>query len=92
MKDPDREEFIKAMGKEITDQLDNGNYYITPKRQVPNGFTILPEVCQMNHNQDKKTSDIKKWKARLNIDEHRMKRGFTMIRNMHRMPLGTQCV
>ena len=75
MKDPDLEEFIKAMVKEVTDQMENENYYIIPKSQVPTGSSILPEVCQMKRKQDIKTSDIKKRKARLNIDEHRMKKG-----------------
>ena len=60
MKDPDQGEFTKSMVKEVTDQMDNGNYYITPKSKVPTGSTILPEVWQMKRKQEIKTRDIKK--------------------------------
>ena len=42
MKDPERKEFITAMVKEVTDHMENVNYTITPKSQVPTGATILP--------------------------------------------------
>jgi hypothetical protein len=62
MKEPDRGEFVKAMEKEVRDQMDNGNFSIIPKIQVPKGEKILPTVWQMK---------IKKYKARLNINGSR---------------------
>ena len=67
MKDPDQEESIKAMVKEVTYQMNNGNHYIIPKSQVPTVLTVPPEVCQMKLNQDIKTRDIKNLKAHLKL-------------------------
>ena len=75
MKDLDRKDFITAMVKELTDQIDNGDYSIISKIQVPTGATILPAVWKMKRKQDIKTRDIKKWNMRLYIDGYRMKKG-----------------
>ena len=42
MREPDRDEFIKAMNKEINDQMKNGNFSIVRRSQVPKGKLILP--------------------------------------------------
>ena len=55
--------------------MDNKNYSIIPKNQVPTRATILPEVWQMNRKRDTKTIFIKKWKAHPNIDVSRTKKG-----------------
>ena len=73
-KEPYRKELIAAMVKEVTDRVGNGNYSIIPKSQVSMGATILPAVCQMKQNRDIKTRDIKKYKARLNIDGSMIKK------------------
>ena len=75
MKEPDREEFIDAMHKEVKDQSDNGNFEITHKSKVPKGATILPTVWQMKRKRNIRTRQIKKYKARLNIDGSHMKKG-----------------
>jgi hypothetical protein len=76
MKEPDGGKFVKAIDKEVRDQMDNGNFSIIPKIQVPKGEKILPTVWQMKKKRDIKTRKIKKYKARLNIDGSRMeKRG-----------------
>ena len=75
MKEPDREEFLKAMQKEIDDQMENGNYDIIKKSEVPKGEKILPAVWQMKRKRDIKTQKVKKYKARLNIDGSRMIKG-----------------
>ena len=74
--------FITAMVKEVTDQMNNGDYYITPKSQVKTGSTILPVLWKMKHKRDIKKRYFKKWKARLNIDGYRIKRGFNTIIHM----------
>ena len=75
MKEPDRDEFINAMQKEVTDQMENGNFSIVKTSEVPKDKTILPAVWQMKRKRDIKTRKVKKWKARLNIDGSRMKHG-----------------
>ena len=42
MKAPDRQEFIKAMEKEIESQLQMGVYQLTRRDQVPEDATVLP--------------------------------------------------
>jgi Reverse transcriptase (RNA-dependent DNA polymerase) len=59
----------------MSDQLENGNFSLVPISQVPKGEAILPAVWQMKRKRDIRTREIKKWKARLNIDGSRMKHG-----------------
>ena len=68
MKEPDKEQFLMAMEKEAQDQLNNGNFTIMLKSQVPKGARILPIVWQMKRKRDITTGKIKKHKARLNVD------------------------
>lgn len=75
MKAEDREQFLQAMDKEVEDQMENGNFKIIPMSDVPKGKLILPAVWQMKRKRDIRTREIKKWKARLNIDGSRMKEG-----------------
>jgi hypothetical protein len=75
MKEPDRKEFESGMEKEIKDQFENGNFTVIRKSEVPDGHTILPAVWQMRRKRDARTGEIKKYKARLNIDGSRMKYG-----------------
>ena len=44
MKEPDAEQFMVAMNKEIADQCDNGNFDVVPITEVPAGTKILPVV------------------------------------------------
>lgn len=74
MKQPDKGEFVKAMLKEIQDQQ-GVIWTITHKDDVPEEATILPAVWQMKRKRDIKTREIKKHKARLNIDGSRMVQG-----------------
>jgi hypothetical protein len=75
MREPDRKEFETGMEKEIKDQFENGNFTVIRKSEVPEGQTILPAVWQMRRKRDARTGRIKKYKARLNIDGSRMRRG-----------------
>ena len=75
MKERDRNQFIQAMQKEVNDQKENGNFVIVRKDQVPNNKTILKSVWQMRRKRDIRTRAIKKYKARLNIDGSRMRKG-----------------
>ena len=75
MKQPDSKEFLKAMQKEWDDQLQNGNFTVRRRSEVPEGALILPAVWQMKRKRDIKTRKVKKYKARLNIDGSHMKQG-----------------
>ena len=74
MREHDRNKFIDAMEKEVRDQVENGNFTIVHRDDVPADQTILPAVWQMKRKRDIRTRDIKKYKARLNIDGSRMKK------------------
>ena len=67
--------FLKAMEKEVEDQMKNGNYSIINKNDVPKSSTILPVVWQMKQKCDIKMREVKKYKARLNIDGSKMRPG-----------------
>jgi len=75
MKQPDADKFREAMAKEWEDQRRNGNFEIVKKSEVPKGTTILPSVWQMRRKREVSTGKIKKYKARLNLDGSRMKKG-----------------
>jgi Reverse transcriptase (RNA-dependent DNA polymerase) len=75
MRAPDRQKFIQAMEKEVGDQMANGNYTIVRRKDVPKGHTIFRAVWQMKRKRDIKTREVKKWKARLNLDGSSMKKG-----------------
>ena len=47
MREPDKVKFLKAMEKEVEDQMKNGNYSIVNKNDVSKLSTILPAVWQM---------------------------------------------
>ena len=42
MKEPDRAEFIKVMEKEVADQMNNGNFSIMPRSELPKGQQSFP--------------------------------------------------
>ena len=75
MRQHDKSEFIKAMSKEVKDQTENGNFSIVDRKSVPKDKTILKAVWQMRRKRDIKTQEIKKYKARLNIDGSKMAKG-----------------
>ena len=75
MKEKDKDKFIEAMRKEVSDQKENGNFIIMERNKVPKDKTILKSVWQMRRKRDIKTREIKKYKARFNIDGSRMRYG-----------------
>ena len=72
MQEPDRDRFREAMTKEWDGQANNKNFTLMRRSDVPEGATILPAVWQMRRKRDVKTGEIKKYKARLNLDGSRM--------------------
>lgn len=90
MMGPDAKDFKEAMAKEISNQMENRNFIVHKKVNIPKGKTILPTIWQMRGKRDIKTGKIKKWKARLNIDGSRMQKTFIMIKHMHQLHHGNQ--
>lgn len=74
-KQKDWPEFQRAMQQEMDGQLEDGNYSIFPRIQVPKGQIVLAAVWAMKRKRDLRTVEIKKWKARLNIDGSKMFKG-----------------
>jgi hypothetical protein len=75
IKEHDREKFEEGMSKEINDQFENGNFTVVHKSKVPKDQVVLPAVWQMRRKRDARTGQVKKYKARLNIDGSRMRHG-----------------
>jgi Reverse transcriptase (RNA-dependent DNA polymerase) len=75
MKEPDKEQFKDAMIKEVEDQTENKNFSIVKCDSVPTNELIMPTVWQMKRKRDIVTRQVKKWKARLNIDGSKMIKG-----------------
>ena len=75
MKQPDKVKFLQAMQKEVRDQRENGNFLIVSRKDIPEDVLILPAVWQMKRKRDIKTRRVKKYKARLNLDGSKMRKG-----------------
>lgn len=72
---PDWKDFEAALQKEWRDQRDNGNYVLVLRSDLPKDTPILPSVWQMKRKRSMLTGEIRKYKARLNIDGSKMKYG-----------------
>ena len=75
MKEPDKEEFIKAMRKEVESHTDNEVWELVPASNVPKGMKPLPAVWAMKRKRRIATREVYKWKARLNIDGSKQEKG-----------------
>ena len=75
LKESDKKHFIDAMVKEVQDQMENNNFTIVHKNQVPKEKIILPAVWQIKRKRDIRTQKVKKYKARMNIDGSKMVMG-----------------
>jgi hypothetical protein len=64
MREPDAEEFIKAMEKELQDHTERGHWEIVPASLVPKTAKPINMVWSMKRKRDP-AGDIIKWKARL---------------------------
>jgi hypothetical protein len=90
MKEPDIEQFKEAMIKEVEDQVDNKNFTVVRQDSVVVDEPVMPTVWQMKRKREIITQQVKKWKARLNIDGLKMIKGFTITNYIHLSLPGTQ--
>lgn len=67
LKAPDKDEFLKAIIKEVNDHIDGNHWELVPASEVPKGTKILDSVWAMKRKRDIKTRQVYKHKARLNI-------------------------
>ena len=75
MKQPDRDQFLAAMLKEVEDQRKNGHWTVVPRKKVPQGVPVMPSVWSMKRKRRISTREVYKWKARLTLDGSRQKKG-----------------
>ena len=75
MKQPDKDEFVKAIVQEVNDHIDRNHWKLIPRSEVPKGNDILPAVWSMKRKRDIKTRQVYKWKARLNVHGGKQKFG-----------------
>jgi len=67
LKQPDAPEFVKAVVKEVNGHIDNHNWELVPRSEVPPNFKVIPSVWSMRRKRNLTTNEITKYKARLNI-------------------------
>ena len=67
MKAPDRDQFTKAIVKEVNDHIEHKHWELIPRDAVPKGVKVLPSVWSMKRKRDVKTQRVYKHKARLNV-------------------------
>ena len=67
MRQPDKDQFLKAMIEEVESQRKNGHWKIIPCNKVPQGDIILPMVWSMKRKRRIATREVYKWKARLTL-------------------------
>ena len=72
MRQPDWENFGQAMETEIEEQISKGLYTLRRRSEVPEGAKVLKAVWQLRRKRDIRTKEIKKYKARCNIDGSKM--------------------
>ena len=53
MKEPNKDKFKETMVKEAKDQMENGNFSIVHRSEVPKGKIILPTTCSMADEKEK---------------------------------------
>jgi hypothetical protein len=67
MKAPERDEFVKAIVKEMNDHIVSKNLELVPRRDVPAGVKVLDYVWAMKRKKDILTRKVLRYKARLNM-------------------------
>ena len=75
LREPDCEQFILAMEKEIDMQERNQSWELVKRHQLKHDTPILPAVWAMRRKRRIATQEVYKWKARLNIDGSKQTKG-----------------
>jgi hypothetical protein len=67
IRQPDREEFIKTLIKEVNAHIKRKHWILVRREDVPKGTKILDSVWSMKRKRDLVTREVYKHKARLNV-------------------------
>ena len=67
LQQPDAAEFVKAVIKEVNGHIDNHNWELVRRDQVPAGVEVMPSVWALRRKRNLITNMITKYKARLNL-------------------------
>ena len=67
MKQPDSHQFVEAVVKEVNGHVDNQNFKLVKRSEVPEGEPIQQSVWAMRRKRNLTTGEIVKHKARLNL-------------------------
>ena len=75
MRQPDSEQFVHAVIKEVNDHISRKHWELVPRSAVPKDVAILPSVWSLKRKRDIKSRQVYKWKARLNVHGGRQVHG-----------------
>jgi Reverse transcriptase (RNA-dependent DNA polymerase) len=73
MKEDNALQFRTAMTKEVDNHMSKRHRELVHRNRIPEGVQVLPAVWAMKCKRQIATSEIYKWKARLNIRGHMQK-------------------
>ena len=75
MREPDRDQFLQAMNKEVNTQIESDVINLVDKEQVPLGTNVFAAVWALRRKQKILTSKISKYTARMNLDGSKQMKG-----------------
>lgn len=75
MQQPDREQWKKAVERELSDHEKGKHWVAVLISSLPKGTKVLPAVWAMRRKRRIATQEVYKWKARLNIDGGKQEHG-----------------
>eukprot|EP00970_Alexandrium_tamarense_P016063 scaffold6008_cov76-Alexandrium_tamarense.AAC.1 len=58
MKQPDSEEFVKAVVKEVNGHIENNHWQLVPRSEVPPDAEVVPSVWAMRRKRNLTTNEI----------------------------------
>jgi len=67
LRQPDAAEFVKAVVKEVNGHVENHNWELVRRDQVPADIEVVPSVWALRRKRNLITNEITKYKARLNL-------------------------
>ena len=72
MRAPDKDKFLQAMDNEMDANINKNNISLIHRSDIPPTANLLPAVWQLRRKRNLLTGEIKRYKARLNVDGSRM--------------------
>ena len=75
MREPDRDQFLHAMDKEVNNQIEGDVIHLVDKKQVPLGTKVFAAVWALRRKRKILTGQISKYKARMNLDGSKQIKG-----------------